>query len=135
MKVFIDTNVWLSGRFWPGLCAELLDSLIKMDVTVLLDECVHEEFRRFASEKFKVDVITLEQTDVFFNRHAIILPRAEIPMKDVPDPDDAWILAAALAANADWFVTGDKALLEMCHASGMPIVHPRQAYLRLKGLN
>ena len=135
MKVFIDTNVWLSGRFWPGLCAELLDSLIKMDVTILLDECVHEEFRRIASEKFRVDVITLEQTEVFFHRHAIILPRAQIPIKDVPDLDDAWILAAALTANADWFVTGDKALLEMGHASGMPIIHPRQAYLRLKGLN
>lgn len=135
MKVFIDTNVWLSGRFWPGLCAELLDSLIKMDVTILLDECVHEEFRRIASEKFRVDVITLEQTEVFFHRHAIILPRAQIPIKDVPDLDDAWILAAALTASADWFVTGDKALLEMGHASGMPIIHPRQAYLRLKGLN
>ena len=135
MKVFIDTNVWLSGRFWPGLCAELLDSLIKMDVTILLDECVHEEFRRIASEKFRVDVITLEQTEVFFHRHAIILPRAQIPIKDVPDLDDAWILAAALTASADWFVTGDKALLQMEQASGMPIIHPRQAYLRLKGLN
>lgn len=106
-----------------------------MDVTILLDECVHEEFRRIASEKFKVDIITLEQTEVFFHRHAIILPRAQIPIKDVPDPDDAWILAAALTANADWFVTGDKALLEMGQASGMPIIHPRQAYLRLKGLN
>lgn len=135
MKVFIDTNVWLSGRFWPGLCAELLDSLIKMDVTILLDECVHEEFRRIASEKIRVDVITLEQTEVFFHRHAIILPRAQIPIKDVPDLDDAWILAAALTASADWFVTGDKALLEMGQVSGMPIIHPRQAYLRLKGLN
>lgn len=53
MKVFIDTNVWLSGRFWPGLCAELLETLVEMDVTILLDDRVLEEFRRIACESSK----------------------------------------------------------------------------------
>ena len=29
MKVFVDTNVWLSGRFRPGLCADLLEALLE----------------------------------------------------------------------------------------------------------
>jgi len=135
VKVFIDTNVWLSGRFWLGLCAELLESLVELDVTILLDPRVLEEFRRIAREKIKVDNSILEQTDVFFERYTITLPAAKAPAPDVPDPDDARIIAAALTASADWFVTGDKALLDMGHASGMPIIHPRQAYMRLRGLN
>jgi len=135
VKVFIDTNVWLSGRFWPGLCAELLDALITFDVTILLDDRVLQEFRRIACEKLKVDSAAMEQADMFFQRYTVVLPAAQIPAPDVPDPDDAWIIAAALTAEADWFVTGDKALLDMGHASGMPIIHPRQAYLRLRGLN
>lgn len=135
MKVFVDTNVWLSGRFWPGLCSELLDTLVELDLTILLDERVLAEFRRIALEKLKVDSAILEQTDVFFQRYAIVLPAAKIPAPDVPDADDAWIIAAALTAKADWFVTGDKVLLDMGHSAGMPIIHPRQAYMRLRGLN
>ena len=135
MKVFLDTNVWLSGRFWPGLCAELLDALITFDVTILLDDRVLGEFRRIACGKLKVDSATMEQADLFFQRYTVVLPAAKIPAPDIPDPDDAWIIAAALIAKADWFVTGDKALLDMSHVSGMPIIHPRQAYMRLRGLN
>ncbi len=135
MKVFVDTNVWLSGRFWPGLCSELLETLITMDVTILLDERVLQEFRRIAREKLKVEESILEQTDLFFQRHATLLPAAKTPASDVPDPDDAWIIAAAHTANADWFVTGDKVLLDISPFAGMPIIHPRQAYMRLRGLN
>lgn len=134
MKVFIDTNVWLSGRFWPGLCAELLDTLIMLDVTILLDARVLEEFRRIARDKLKVDDSALQQAEVFFHRYAMALPAAEAPAPGIPDPDDAWIIAAALAAGADWFVTGDKALLALDAIASLPILHPREAYRRLRGL-
>ena len=112
MKVFVDTNVWLSGRFWPGLCAELLDTLITLDVSILLDERVLEEFRRIAQDKLKVEKAILEQAEVFFRRHATILPAAETPAPGIPDPDDAWIIAAAHAGGSEWFITGDKPLVE-----------------------
>jgi predicted nucleic acid-binding protein len=104
-------------------------------VFILLDDRVLKEFRRIACEKLKVDSTTLEQAEIFFQRYAVVLPAAKIPAPDVPDADDAWIVAAALTAQADWFVTGDKALLDMGHATGMPIIHPRQAYMRLRGFN
>jgi putative PIN family toxin of toxin-antitoxin system len=135
VKVFIDTNVWLSGRFWPGLCAELLDTLIMLDVTILLDARVLEEFRRIARDKLKVDDDALQQAEVFFHRYALALPAAEAPAPDIPDPDDAWIIAAALAAGADWFVTGDRPLLSLGGVADMPILDPRSAYMRLRGLH
>jgi predicted nucleic acid-binding protein len=42
------------------------------------------------------------------------------------DKDDQWVLASALAAKADVFVTGDKDLLDVAHeVSGLTITDPR----------
>ncbi len=134
MKVFVDTNVWLAGRFGHGLCADLLDALVTAEYEMLLDECVYKEFRRIAADKFKVDSRTLIEADHFFQHYVTLLPQANNPAQGVPDPDDAWIIAAVLTARADLFVTGDKALLDLDTVDGLPIVDPRRAYLRLRGL-
>lgn len=134
MKVFVDTNVWLSGRFRPGLCAELLETLLESDTAILLDARVLDEFLRIARDKLKVDEPLLARTAAFFHQYAVQVPAAATPAAGVPDPDDAWIIAAALAAGADLFVTGDKALLELGAIEGLPIIAPRTAYQRLRGL-
>jgi predicted nucleic acid-binding protein len=90
VKIFVDTNVWLSAFFGRGLCADLIDHLV----------------------------------------HAA----ANTHVSEASDPSDALILAAALAAGADLFVTGDKALLDLGEVQGMPILDVRTAYLRLRGL-
>jgi len=50
VKVFVDTNLWLAGRFGRGLCADLLEGLIEADFEILLDERVLAEFRRIGRE-------------------------------------------------------------------------------------
>ncbi len=134
MKVFVDTNVWLSGRFRPGLCAELLEALLESDTAILLDARVLDEFMRIARDKLKVDEPLLARAAAFFHEYAVRVPAAATPAAGVPDPDDAWIIAAALGAGADLFVTGDKALLELGAIEGLPIIAPRTAYERLHGL-
>ncbi len=134
MKVFIDTNIWLSGRFRPGLCAQLLEALIESGVDLLLDERVLDEFRRVARDKLGVDPALLARTEVFFQRHGLVVPAAPAPAQGVPDPDDAWILAAALNAGVHWFVTGDKALLDPGALGEMTILSPRATYERLISL-
>ncbi len=134
MKVFVDTNVWLSGRFRPGLCADLLEALVYANAVLLLDQRVLAEFRRIARDKFKLDKAVLARAELFFDGYTVQLPAAEAPTPGVPDPDDAWIIAAALTAHADLFITGDKALLDLGQIEGMPIISPRVAYQRLRGL-
>lgn len=134
MRVFIDTNVWLAGRFGRGLCAELLDQLIAAGAELLLDERVLEEFRRIARAKLHVPQNLLAEAEGFFQHHTRVLPAAAHPLAGVPDADDAWILAAAVAAHADGFLTGDKALIALGAIEGMPILDPRTAYLKLRGL-
>lgn len=134
MKVFVDTNVWLAGRFGRGLCADLLAELIDAPVEILLDERVLAEFRRIACDKFRVDAQTLEASMRFFRNYTVIVAASEIASAGIPDPDDAWIIAAALTARADLFITGDKALLALDAVERMPLLDPRAAYLRLRGL-
>ena len=53
---------------------------------------------------------------------------------DVPDPvddNDARLVAAAVVAGAELFVTGDKRVLEWAASGTMRIVSPRQAWIIL----
>ncbi|QXP83817.1 putative toxin-antitoxin system toxin component, PIN family [Methylococcus sp. Mc7] len=134
MKIFVDTNVWLSGRFRPGLCAELLEALVGLDATILLDERVLGEFKRIARDKLKVNDVDLARAELFFRDYTVVVPAADDAAEGIPDPDDAWIIAAALSAGADLFVTGDKELLALGVVGGMPVIDPRTAYMRLRWL-
>jgi predicted nucleic acid-binding protein len=54
------------------------------------------------------------------------------PVDHSPDPDDNFILAAAVAAKADLIVSGDKNhVLDLGEVEGIPIVSPREALERL----
>lgn len=134
MKVFIDTNVWLSGLLGRGLCADLLDGLVDAGWPLVLDGRVLDEIRRIGRNKFAVDDLLLAKIERLLQQHAVIVPAATQPADDIPDPDDALIIAAALTADAGLFVTGDKALLALGEVAGLPILDPRAAYLRLRGL-
>jgi len=134
MRVFVDTNVWLAGRFGRGLCADLLDTLVEENVEILLDERVLTEFFRIGRDKFAVDADTLAEAEFFFQRYTTILAASASPAAGIPDPDDAFIIAAALSADAKLFVTGDKALLALQTVRSMQIADPRAIFMRLRGL-
>lgn len=134
MRAFLDTNVWLSARFRPGLCAQLLEMLVEAGAVILLDERVHSEFRWIARDKLHVDESALARADVFFQEYAVIVPAVEHAAPNVSDTEDARIVAAALAAGSTWFVTGDKALLDLSKVEAMSILNPRKAYEHLRGL-
>lgn len=134
MRVFVDTNVWLSGILGHGLCADLLVEWLQAGDVLLLDARVRTEFFRIAETRFGANRQQLALAETFLNEASTTVPTAASPIAGIPDPDDAWILAAALGARADCFVTGDKALLELEQVQGLPIISPRTAYMRLRGL-
>lgn len=135
MKWFIDTNVWLSGLFGRGLCADLLAECFGQGVELWLDVRVQAEIRRIAIDKFKVGAAKLALVERLISDHASVAVAAAAPTADIPDPDDAWIITAALQIGATAFVTGDHALLQLGSVGSMPVIDPRSAYMRLKGLD
>lgn len=55
-----------------------------------------------------------------------IIPKPKEPTPvDIRDPDDAFVLASALEAGAEYLVTGDKDLLTLGNTAGIKIVDPR----------
>jgi len=134
VKVFLDTNVWLSARFHTGLCARLLDGLIEADFDVLLDERVLEEFTRIARVKFQVGEPLLQRALVFFHQYARVVPAASEPLSGIRDTDDAYIIAAAVHAETHWFVTGDGELLKCAQSAAIEVIAPRAAYEKLISL-
>jgi predicted nucleic acid-binding protein len=51
----------------------------------------------------------------------------------ISDPDDEWIVAEALAGEADALVTGDAALQKLGKRAPLPIVSPRGLWDMLRG--
>jgi predicted nucleic acid-binding protein len=49
----------------------------------------------------------------------------------VRDVDDIPLVGCAIACEADAFVTGDKALLDLEQVDGLPVVSPRELWIRL----
>lgn len=125
MRVFLDTNVWLSATIFSGLCDELLFACSENSWLVtspLVQFEAHEIFRR----KFP----HLPQALVLFDN---VWREAECAA-DMPDPaddNDARLVAAANAVHADFFVTGDRRVLDWKQSGSMRIVSPREAWIEL----
>ncbi|EQD36000.1 PilT protein domain protein [mine drainage metagenome] len=127
------TNVLASGLMDHGLCHDLLDRIL-IEHTVLLGAPVYEALHRILTSKFRVPAELWHQLEsglrAFEHAPSVATP-LDVP---IPDPDDIPILACAVAAKADVFVTGDKALLDLCKVEDMPILSPRQLWQKLSGL-
>ena len=134
MRIFFDTNVLASGLMGHGLCRDLLDRAV-FEHVVVLGAPVHEELHRVLTSKFRVPASLWRELDISL-REFEQAPPASIPLAvAIPDPDDIPVLACAIAAKIDLFVTGDKALLDLGQVEGLPILSPRGLWMKLTTAN
>lgn len=132
MRIFFDTNVLASALMGHGLCHDLLDRAL-IGHAVLLGAPVHEELYRILTSKFRVPADLWRELDMKL-REFEQAPSATTSLDTpIPDPDDIPILACAVAAKVDVFVTGDKAVLDLKTVEGIPILSPRQLWQKLAG--
>lgn len=112
----IDTNIIISAALNPnGLAAQaMMKALVPPFRPIVCDYIVDELHRKF-EEKFPHRIVELEA--FLYNALLIIekIPTPEIPdasenrLRDIKDRP---ILRAALAADAEYLLTGDKDFLE-----------------------
>lgn len=133
MRVFLDTNVLVAGFATRGLCAELVEIVIA-DHQLVLGSRTMTELRRVLRSKIGLPPASVSAIADFLAEQAEGLVRAHAPVDATVDPDDAWVLAEALAGNANVFVTGDRGILEMGKVGSMPVHSPRQFWQLLKDL-
>jgi putative PIN family toxin of toxin-antitoxin system len=133
VKVFLDTNVLVSALTTRGLCWELLN-VAAAEYNLTLADLVLVELERILTEKFGMPTALAESIELNLRELAEITPPAmALQGVTIDDPDDAPILATALSAEAAYFVTGDKALLELKQIGTMHIVSPRELWQLLSG--
>lgn len=123
MKVFLDTNVWLSAIVFPGLCAELLLALDAAGHTLLTSALVRREVHSVLARKFARHAAAITRFDTLWACAACV-PDASDPADDA----NVRLVAAAGAAGAEVFVAGDQRVLGWDPRGEMRIASPRAAW-------
>ena len=131
MRVFLDTNVLASALTTRGLCAELFEVVLQSH-ELLTSGPVLRELERILPDKLGQSEEVTEGFINLLHTHALMVNAAP-PFPSLPDPDDEPIVASAIAGNANVFVTGDKALLELQSVEHVPIISPRNFWEMLAG--
>src|SRR4030042_7196909 len=115
LRVFLDTNVIFSGLYSSdGPAGIILGHFIDGKLTVVISQQVLEEVVRTMNEKLPVVLPILMKLLGSVSLEIIKDPTSEeiINWTKVIHPEDAAILAAAINAQTDYLVTGDKHFLE-----------------------
>lgn len=131
MKVVLDTNVYISAILFGGNCEEILRLAAQRSFEVVISKSIILEIEAVLKEKFQwskkqvSDVLTYLR-----NITTVIKPNISLSViKD--DPSDNKILECAVAAGANYIVTGDKNhLLPVKEYRGIKIVSPAE-FLKL----
>ena len=131
MRILLDTNVLVAAFATRGFCLDILQ-LVLAEHGLLVGETVLDELERILAGKLRVPGARVGEVIAFLRDQAeVVAPVVAAPWPDA-DPDDRWIVAAALVGAADVLVTGDRDLLDVGHAAGLRIVTPRALWELLR---
>lgn len=131
MRVFFDTNVLVSAFASRGICADLLE-LVLLEHDLIVGQNVLRELAKALREKVKVPAArSVEIVEFVSGEAARVIEQAE-PADARADPADALVLGEALAGQAEFFVTGDSALLKLQIVGTLKIVSPREFWQALR---
>ena len=130
MKVFLDTNVLVSGFGTRGLCADVVREVLAKHELLVAPQ-VLAELTRTLAEKFGLPAADLEAITGLLSPLLVADPPAASPV-GLRDSTDEPIVAAAAAAGADVFVTGDKDILAAKSLLSFRVADPREFWNLLK---
>ena len=131
MKVFLDTNVLASAAATRGLCADVLREVFASHELFISDQLL-AELRRVLRLKFGVGQDLIDDFTWLLEQGSVPAQPAQLPKIELKDRDDLAIVGAAITAEAEILVTGDKKLLDLSRVANLEILSPRQFWERLK---
>ncbi len=134
MKVFLDTNVWLSATVFAGLCEDIVVQCADRG-WLASSHLVRIEAHEVLGRKFPNQTQAVKLFDAVW-QSAILIDDVAEPVDD----NDERLIRAVLLAKCDYFVTGDKRVLSWIKKSPkslvlaqLRIVSPRYAWGELFG--
>jgi putative PIN family toxin of toxin-antitoxin system len=136
MRVVHDTNVVISRYLVPaGLPAQVVAAWRARRYDLIVSPALLAEYAEVLNRPriqrrhgLTAEQVTAELADLA--RFAILVEPTEVPVVIAEDPDDDHVLAAAVAGEADFIVSGDTDLLTLRDHRGIRILSPA-AFLAL----
>ena len=129
MRLVFDTNVIVAGLVSEGLSHEVVETHLP-DHTAILSRVLWDELVEKLRDKFDLAAGDLPLLDLY-RRHATWVEPRPLDEPACRDPDDDWVLATAIAGQAEAVVTGDDDLLALGEYEGVAILSPRRFLERL----
>ncbi|MBM4435714.1 MAG: putative toxin-antitoxin system toxin component, PIN family [Actinobacteria bacterium] len=124
MRVFLDTNVLVSAFTARGLSADVF-RLVVAEHRLLTGQVNLEELRRVLLRRMHAPREFVTAIERLLRDHFIV-PKPARPLDvRIRNAADRWVLASAVAGEADVLVTGDKDLLSASEAAPLPVLDPR----------
>jgi putative PIN family toxin of toxin-antitoxin system len=139
VRIVLDTNVVLSALLWRGTPYQLLDAIRQRDDVrlctspVLLDELADVLTRPSATKRLAIIGRAAREVLADYVEAVEVVEPEHVPRVVPDDVDDDQVIAAAIAAGADWIVSGDADLLSMGSHQCIPIITAAQAAQRIAG--
>ncbi len=123
MIVVLDTNIVASATFWRGKPAHCLEAWALGRYDPAISHPILSEYQEVI-ERLALRYPGKQPTDRLgaVKQAGHLYVPASLPATTA-DPDDEMFIECAVAADADWLVTGDKGhLLALKEAGGIPII-------------
>ena len=132
MNVVLDTNVFVSAVFFGGVPGRILEAWRDGKVEIVLSREIVEEYVRVGEELAdRFPGVDLGPALELLAASATLVVAPPLAEPVCRDPDDDKFLACALAAGADYVVSGDRDLLAVSPCQGVIVLSPRDFVGRL----
>ncbi|AOQ23294.1 hypothetical protein MTAT_18260 [Moorella thermoacetica] len=106
----LDTNILISGMVFRGPERRLLDTIYHQRLTLVINSYIVEETKEVLQRKFPAHVPVFDRLLSLLKVEFTSMPSPASIAKIRPiirDPQDAAILASAIEAQPDLFISGD----------------------------
>ena len=137
MFVVADTNIIISALLWGKTLEPFFALVNARQITLCFSpKTIHEllqviRYPHIEKQVKKSGVPIHFLVDRLFAASCIVYPSQRVSEIEVDESDNR-ILETAIAARAEYIITGDAHLLRLNSYQGVPILKPRQFLERLK---
>jgi len=126
MKAVFDTNIFIAAFVTAGVCSKILLRARRGQFKLIGCPFILKEFEDVLIKKFSVTRNEVRQASgLIVEAMYVVIHPTETVTGICRDTEDDTILACALAAKADYLVTGDTDLLALRNFEKTQILSPR----------
>jgi putative PIN family toxin of toxin-antitoxin system len=135
LKAVIDTNQFVSSLISKqGPSAQLIDRWREQKFILVISPEIIAEIQKVLeyphiSKKYKLRKSDVQSLLTLIAHEAVVIPKLLSVHVIKDDPDDDKFLACALAAKAEYIVSGDQHLLDLGSYRSIPIVTVKEFLL------